>query len=256
MSLSLDERQRAMLAEMGVRLFAPLPQPDLVPASELPPAMSKNDARPVVPVQTGKAVAQRAEPVVAAASPGDIDRMSWDELANATAACRACGLCAARRNAVFGGGDLRPDWMIVGEAPGESEDLRGEPFADAPGALLDNMLKAVGLNRRHKVFLANVIKCRPPGDRNPQPDEVAQCEPFLRRQVQLLRPRIILAMGRLAAQSLLGSSEPIGRLRGRSHDYFGVPVVVTYHPAYLLRNLPDKAKAWDDLCLALELLKR
>ena len=155
---------------------------------------------------------------------------------------------------MFGVGDTQADWLIVGEAPGENEDLQGEPFVGQAGKLLDNMLKALGLDRRQNVYIANVLKCRPPGNRNPEPQEVAQCEPFLRRQVQLLQPRIILAMGRFAVQSLLGSSEPIGKLRGRRHEYMGVPVVVTYHPAYLLRNLPDKAKAWADLCLANELV--
>ena len=245
-----------MLAEMGVRVFAPLPQPDRAVRSEPPPAISK--AAPAAsPVAPAKSVApQPEEPRAPAARAGDIERMSWDELARTVAECRACGLCAGRRNTVFGVGDLQPEWMIVGEAPGENEDLQGEPFVGAAGQLLDRMLKAVGLDRHHKVYIANVLKCRPPGNRNPQPDEVAQCELFLRRQVQLLRPRIILAMGRFAVQSLLGTSEPIGRLRGRSHDYLGVPVIVTYHPAYLLRNLPDKAKAWEDLCLALDVLRR
>jgi uracil-DNA glycosylase len=260
MSLLLDERQRAMLAEMGVRVFAPQPQSGLVAPPEPPPSFTTVAAPAFAPVRTAtptaSSVARRVDPIALAARAGDIDRMAWDELAKAAAACRACNLCSGRRNAVFGVGDLQPDWLIVGEAPGDSEDLLGEPFAGAPGQLLDNMLKAVGLNRQRKVFLTNVVKCRSPGDRNPQPDEVAQCEPFLRRQVQLLQPGIILAMGRLAVQSLLGSTEPIGKLRGRSHDYLGVPVVVTYHPAYLLRNLPDKAKAWEDLCLALDVLRR
>ncbi len=179
--------------------------------------------------------------------------MGWDELAQAVASCRACSLCSSRHNTVFGVGDRQADWLIVGEAPGENEDLQGEPFVGQAGKLLDNMLKALGLDRRRNgVYIANVLKCRPPGNRNPQPEEVAQCEPFLRRQVELLQPRIILAMGRFAVQSLLGTTEPIGKLRGRVHHYLGVPLVVTYHPAYLLRNLPDKAKAWADLCLARE----
>jgi uracil-DNA glycosylase family 4 len=147
-------------------------------------------------------------------------------------------------------GPQRADWLVVGEAPGENEDQQGEPFVGQAGKLLDNMLAALGLNRREHVYIANVLKCRPPGNRNPEPEEVAQCEPFLRRQVELLQPRIILAMGRFAVQTLLQTTEPIGRLRGRVHAYNGVPVIVTYHPAYLLRNLPDKAKAWADLCLA------
>ncbi len=149
--------------------------------------------------------------------------------------------------------------MVVGEAPGEQEDRQGEPFVGKSGQLLDNMLRAIGLSRTEapeadpatQVYIANSVKCRPPGNRNPEPDELAQCEPFLIRQVALVQPKIILAMGRFAVQSLLRSQEPIGRLRGRVHRYQGVPLIVTYHPAYLLRNLEDKAQAWDDLCLAL-----
>jgi uracil-DNA glycosylase len=151
-------------------------------------------------------------------------------------------------------------WMVVGEAPGEQEDRQGEPFVGKSGQLLDNMLRAIGLTRAQaepaqQVYIANTIKCRPPGNRNPEPEELAQCEPFLIRQVELVKPKIILAMGRFAVQSLLRSNEPIGRLRGRVHRYQGVPLIVTYHPAYLLRNLEDKARAWDDLCLAQQTLK-
>ena len=167
-----------------------------------------------------------------------------------------CKLCERRRNTVFGVGDEQADWLIVGEAPGENEDIQGEPFVGQAGKLLDNMLRALQLDRHNRVFIANVLKCRPPGNRNPEPEEVAQCEPFLRRQVELLQPKIILAMGRFAVQSLLQTTEPIGKLRGRRHAYHGVPVVVTYHPAYLLRNLPDKAKAWADLCMAQAILRQ
>jgi DNA polymerase len=177
--------------------------------------------------------------------------MDWDALAETVAGCRACGLCETRRNTVFGVGARQADWMVIGEAPGEQEDIRGEPFVGAAGQLLDNMLKACGMGRERNVYIANVLKCRPPANRNPQPEEVARCEPFLRRQVELVQPKLILAMGRFAVQSLLRTTEPIGRLRGRLHDYNGVPVVVTYHPAYLLRNLPEKSKAWVDLCLAM-----
>ncbi|MEO7391809.1 MAG: uracil-DNA glycosylase [Ramlibacter sp.] len=241
MNIDLDPRQRAMLAEMGVRVFGPLaraPAPVQAPVSATP-----SPAQP----------AARSAPSLHARA-GGIELMEWDALEQTVAECRACKLCAGRRNTVFGAGDRQADWLIVGEAPGENEDLQGEPFVGQAGKLLDNMLKALGLDRRNKVFIANVLKCRPPGNRNPEPEEVAQCEPFLRRQVQLLQPKIILAMGRFAVQTLLGSSEPIGKLRGRGHLYHGVPVVVTYHPAYLLRNLPDKSKAWADLCLARELV--
>jgi DNA polymerase len=197
--------------------------------------------------------------------------MDWPALRDAVAACTACKLCESRRQTVFGVGHQRAHWMIVGEAPGEQEDIQGEPFVGRSGQLLDNMLRAIGLSRQaaalpggagpaddpaRQVYIANTLKCRPPGNRNPEPDELARCEAFLIRQVELVKPRIILAMGRFAVQSLLRSSEPIGRLRGRVHHYQGVPLIVTYHPAYLLRNLEDKARAWDDLCLALATVER
>jgi DNA polymerase len=187
--------------------------------------------------------------------------MDWPVLRDTVAACTACKLCESRRQTVFGVGSTRAHWMIVGEAPGEQEDRQGEPFVGKSGQLLDNMLRTIALTRgedaepAHQVYIANTLKCRPPGNRNPQPDELAQCEGFLIRQVQLLQPKIILAMGAFAVQSLLRSTEPVGRLRGRVHHYQGVPLVVTYHPAYLLRNLVDKAKAWDDLCLAVEVAR-
>jgi DNA polymerase len=159
---------------------------------------------------------------------------------------------------VFGVGHPQAHWMVVGEAPGEQEDQQGEPFVGAAGQLLDRMLAALHLTRSQdgdeppaqRVYIANTLKCRPPRNRNPAPLELAQCEPFLLRQIELLRPRLVLAMGRFAVQALLRSEEPIGKLRGRVHRYHGVPLVVTYHPAYLLRTPADKAKAWDDLCLA------
>ena len=261
MSLMLEERQYAMLREMGVRLFHPHSHPGRI-----------DDTPPVLPRQAGgkpalaaggetrgqALVAQEARPVVTSLVPPapGIELMEWDVLAQTVAQCRACPLCNGRRNTVFGSGDRQADWLIVGAAPGENEDLQGEPFVDQAGLLLDNMLKALGLNRRQKVYLANALKCRPPGSRNPEPGELAQCERYLRRQVELLQPRIILAMGRFAVQALLQSSEPIGKLRGQVHRYNGVPVVVTYHPADLLRNLPEKAKAWADLCLALEVVQQ
>jgi uracil-DNA glycosylase len=177
--------------------------------------------------------------------------MAWPALREAVAECTACGLCQGRRQTVFGVGHAQAHWLIVGEAPGEQEDLSGEPFVGAAGHLLDNMLRALQLTRSEappaqQVYIANTLKCRPPRNRNPEPVELSRCEPFLLRQIELIRPRIILAMGRFAVQSLL---------RGRVHRYQGVPLVVTYHPAYLLRNLVDKARAWDDLCLAAQTLE-
>jgi DNA polymerase len=193
-----------------------------------------------------------------------IARTEWDALVAEVAQCRACPLGATRRQAVFGVGYRHAEWMLVGEAPGAEEDARGEPFVGQAGKLLDNMLASIGLTRAgetpQSVFIANVLKCRPPGNRNPEPAEVAQCEPFLRRQVELVDPKLVLVMGRFAAQALLGTDASIASLRGQVHgiDVAGrrVPVVVTYHPAYLLRNLADKAKSWADLCLAREVHAR
>lgn len=255
MSLELDERRVAMLGEMGIRWMRVAP-----PKSE--PATPLQQPAPVVvrappPVSAEVPVAERVaapRPAPVEAPPGAIDLLEWDALADAVSTCRACRLCEGRRHTVFGAGDPRADWLVVGDAPDEEEDQLGEPFAGTAGKLLDNMLKAVSLGRGKQVYITNVLKCRPPANRNPDPAEVAQCEPFLRRQVQLVSPRIILAMGRFAVQTLLGTTDPIGKLRGRAHSYHGIPVVVTYHPAYLLRNLPDKAKAWADLCLARDIV--
>jgi len=256
MTLALDERRRGMLGEMGLLGLAAVPAARVgAPAA---PAVAIQPATGRQPPAVASAPAPQARvPAMAAATPPDrpIAMLPWDQLAQAVAACQRCRLCEGRHNTVFGMGDTQADWLIVGEAPGEQEDRQGEPFVGPAGKLLDNMLRALGLDRQRNVYIANVLKCRPPANRNPAPEEVAQCEPFLRRQVDLLQPRIILAMGRFAVQSLLGSSEPIGKLRGRPHQYLGVPVIVTYHPAYLLRNLPEKAKAWADLCLAADLMR-
>ncbi|CAH2781193.1 MAG: Uracil-DNA glycosylase, family 4 (EC [uncultured Caballeronia sp.] len=180
----------------------------------------------------------------------DIATLDWDTLAARVSVCERCRLCERRTNSVFGVGDRDADWMLIGEAPGENEDKLGEPFVGQAGKLLDSMLHAVALSRKDNVFIANVIKCRPPGNRNPELDEVARCESYLKRQVELVKPKLIVTLGRFAAQSLLKTEASIASLRGRVHDYQEVPVIVTYHPAYLLRSLPNKAKAWADLCLA------
>jgi uracil-DNA glycosylase family 4 len=179
-----------------------------------------------------------------------VHTLDWNALAARVAACQRCRLCEKRTNTVFGVGDRNADWMLIGEAPGENEDREGEPFVGQAGKLLDNMLRSLALARGTDVYIANVIKCRPPGNRNPEPDEVARCEPYLQRQVALVKPKLIVALGRFAAQSLLKTDASIASLRGRVHQYEGVPVIVTYHPAYLLRSLADKSKAWADLCLA------
>jgi len=181
----------------------------------------------------------------------DVSReKKWLELKRAVPACVACGLHKARTQTVLGVGDEQADWLLVGEAPGAEEDRLGEPFVGQAGRLLDNMLAAIDLKRGENVYIANVLKCRPPGNRNPEPEEVAKCTPHLLKQIELIQPRLIVAMGRFAAQTLLNTDATIASLRGRVHRYGGVPLVVTYHPAYLLRSLPDKAKAWADLVFA------
>ena len=280
----LDDRQRAMLAEMGVRVWWPStpaePAAQAMPAAPVPeaaPAVASTvapmSAATTAPMAASTAAAPAVVPkppqaasVRPAAAPvpvlttrplaDGVDRMDWTTLQAMAAACQACDLCAQRKKSVFGVGDQQAQWMVIGEAPGEQEDLQGEPFVGQSGQLLDNMLKAVGLSRQAQgeggVYIANAIKCRPPGNHNPTPQELATCAPYLARQVALVQPQIILLMGRFAVQSVLQTTEPIGKLRGQVHTYQGVPVVVTYHPAYLLRNPADKAKAWADLVLALK----
>jgi DNA polymerase len=228
-----------MLEAMGVRLFERPHVAQPVPAPVRP--------RPV------------EGPAPAPANVGAVAALDWPALREAVSQCRACALCESRTQTVFGIGNERARLMIVGEAPGENEDQQGEPFVGQAGKLLDNMLRAIGMTRaddapERQVFIANTLKCRPPRNRNPDPSETAKCAPFLTRQIELVQPKLLLAMGRFAAQSLLATDEPIGKLRGRVHRWREVPVVVTYHPAYLLRTLADKARAWDDLCLALSVL--
>lgn len=177
-----------------------------------------------------------------------IAAMGWEELAAAVSACSACALCRMRKQAVLGVGDVEADWLFVGEGPGAEEDERGEPFVGQAGKLLDAMLAAIDLKRGEKVYIANAVKCRPPDNRTPEAEETAACWPYLARQIELIRPKLIVALGKPAAQTLLQQEVTISRSRGALHDFAGIPLVVTYHPAYLLRNLPDKAKAWEDLC--------
>jgi len=199
---------------------------------------------PLVPRESGAAPRHaRATP----AGPG------WEELAATVRDCRLCGLCETRTQTVFGTGDRGARLMVVGEAPGMEEDRQGEPFVGRAGMLLNAMLRAAGF-ARSEVFIANLLKCRPPHNRDPSDEEAERCLPYLRRQIELVAPEVILCVGRISAQRLLGTDQPIGRLRGRVHDLDGVPVVATYHPAYLLRAPGEKRKSWDDLKLALEVL--
>lgn len=281
------ERQLAMLKEMGVAAFWPTQPAPVAQATASDPAQAQalataaiaqadrsSRAGAATPPPAARPPARVAPTAVAAPAPAPnageavlgprpvgVESMDWPALREAVAGCQACGLCQGRRNTVFGVGNEQARWMIVGEAPGEQEDRQGEPFVGRAGQLLDRMLAAIDLTRSEagpdrQVFIANVLKCRPPANRNPLPQEVAQCEPFLLRQMALVKPDLIVAMGRFAVQSLLKTTEPIGKLRGRVHEVAGVPVVVTYHPAYLLRNPADKGLVWDDLCLAREVQAR
>lgn len=203
------------------------------------PAWRKRSSAPAAP--TASPTDERA---------AEILRMDWPVLKQSVSACTACPLHKTRTQTVFGVGDEQADWLFVGEGPGAEEDAKGEPFVGQAGKLLDNMLASISLKRGKNVYIANVVKCRPPGNRNPEPDEIATCAPFLTRQIQLIQPKLIIALGKIAALRLLGTEKTIASLRGHLHDFQGVPMLVTYHPAYLLRNMSDKAKAWEDLCLA------
>jgi DNA polymerase len=282
----LDDRQRAMLAEMGVRVWwpqraddaasvAPVQAgaalepvaPHVAPlvsgaiAPETPPEMASRPVT-VAPTTTRPAPVAPTQPaVIVAGKPlaEGVDRMDWPALQSTAAACQACDLCGQRKQSVFGAGDVQADWMVIGDPPGEEEEQQGEPFAGQAGQLLDNMLKAVGLARKAQgaggVYITSAVKCRPPG-RNPTPQELSTCAPYLARQVALVQPKVIVVMGRFAVQSVLQTSEPLGKLRGQLHTYQGVPVVATYHPSSLLRTPADKAKAWVDLLLALKTTQR
>ncbi|MGH8503375.1 MAG: uracil-DNA glycosylase [Gammaproteobacteria bacterium] len=190
------------------------------------------------------------------AAGADVAQLDWDALEKRVAGCTLCGLHTARTQTVFGVGSHTADWLFIGEAPGRDEDAQGEPFVGRAGQLLNSMLHAVGLSRE-QVYIANILKCRPPKNRDPKPEEALACEPYLKRQIELLEPRIIIALGRIAAQNLLHTDTPIGRMRGRQYVYgdTGIPLLVTYHPAYLLRSPLEKRKAWEDLLRAKKLVQ-
>lgn len=273
MSLDLDQRQRAMLQEMGVRVWQREAVQEEPAHAEVISAAQQATARAIekMAVNAISPVAERP-PVKPAGPVSDASALDWPALAQAVQDCQACKLCVGRRSPVFGTADAAPgqaDWMLVGEPPEEAEERAGAPFVGPAGQLLDNMLKAVGVGRlatdtqhaldavAQSAYLSNVVKCRPALTRNPTAQDLAACETYLRREVALVQPKVILAMGRFAAQTLLRQSLPevaaipLGKLRGQVHRYQGVPVIVTYHPAYLLRTQQDKARAWADLCLAM-----
>ena len=258
-----DHRDRASTREDRLAELGLLPQWRLRSRSGLGNASYAANPRagePILAPESAAAPLSAREPrdvPAPAHGGGDADArltriatLDWSTFAADVDACTACKLCSTRHRSVPGVGDVAADWLFVGEAPGAEEDARGEPFVGQAGRLLDNMLAALGLARGKRVYIANVLKCRPPGNRNPEPDEVANCSPHLLRQIELVNPKLILAMGRFAAQTLLETDASIASLRGRVHRYAGRPCIVTYHPAYLLRNFPDKAKAWADLVFA------
>jgi uracil-DNA glycosylase family 4 len=252
-------RRGEILKEMGLspvwRLREPRAGATAADATDAVSSASavEPSARPAVEV---RAAAARAPGV----APSDdrrsqIMHMDWAALKACVAGCVACPLHEKRTQTVFGVGDENAEWLFVGEGPGAEEDAQGEPFVGQAGRLLDNMLAAIKMKRGRNVYIANVVKCRPPGNRNPAPEEALACEPHLQRQIELIRPRLIVALGRVAALNLLAREASIASLRGKVHHYRGTPLIVTYHPAYLLRNLPDKAKAWVDLRFAVETMK-
>lgn len=246
----LDDRQRAMLAEMGVRVWMPKSKPQ--PQPPQPPFVVNAPVAVAAPVAKPLAAAPKmlTVPVVdIAALPEGIAHMDWPALQTAVVSCTGCGLSQGRQQAILGEGPATAEWLVVGDAPGEDEDKEGTSFAGPAGLLLDNMLKALGLSRS-QVYITHALKCRTPSGRSASQVEVSHCASYLARQVALVQPKVILAMGRTAALALLQSTEPLGKLRAEVQSFHGVPVVVTYPPAYLLRNQADKAKAWADLCLA------
>jgi len=190
-----------------------------------------------------------------ASARADIGSLGWAELKQQVRDCTACKLRPGCTQTVFGVGDEKADWLFVGEGPGADEDVQGEPFVGQAGKLLDNMLMAINLKRGTNVYIANIVKCRPPGNRNPEADEIATCLPYLQRQIELIQPRMIVALGKVASNALLGRDATLASLRGKLHELQGIPLVVTYHPAYLLRSPTEKAKAWQDLCMAVDTLK-
>ncbi len=258
MSLSSEQ----MLVEMGISPIWVLREPAMAERAELtadvPEAENETPAvEPTTPQVSAPVMAPAVQaPVSVAPVVGPVSGFGWPELEKAVANCRACVLCEQRKQAVLGVGDRNPEWLFIGEGPGAEEDVRGEPFVGQAGKLLDNMLAALDIARGDRVYIANAVKCRPPGNRTPEAAEMAACRPFLERQIELLKPKIIVLLGKAAVHTMLHNDASLASLRGKRFEYAGIPVVVTYHPAYLLRNLPDKAKAWEDLVFARRTLRQ
>jgi DNA polymerase len=250
----MKSRRDLVLEEMGLtpiwRLRHAGAAPGDAPSTESVPV----PASPVTPHQS-RAISHAASVTATGDRRSEIMSLDWGRLKARVASCTDCPLHAKRNKTVFGVGDENAEWLFVGEGPGADEDAQGEPFVGQAGKLLDNMLAAISLKRGANVYIANIVKCRPPGNRNPEPQEALQCEPYLHRQIELIRPKLIIALGKVAAANLLASDASVGSMRGRIHQYRGIPLIVTYHPAYLLRSLADKSKAWEDLLFAVRTMK-
>lgn len=240
----LRQAASEVLPENPLTVLTAVPEP--VAAAQASQLIQTPEALPDTP---------RHPAATAVISNAAVDTLNWPELIKRVADCRACPLGQQRKQAVFGVGDQQADWLFIGEGPGAEEDVQGEPFVGQAGKLLDNMLAALDIARGDKVYIANAVKCRPPGNRTPEAAEMAACRPYLERQIALLKPKIIVLLGKAAVHAVLHEDKTLGSMRGQTHQYQGIPVVVTYHPAYLLRNLPEKAKAWEDLLLARRLLR-
>lgn len=242
--MDTTERRAQMLREMGLS-----PQWRLRRAPQAPAP-----AQPAV-VRSEPAATSQPEIRAEGGRRATIMRMDWPQLKSCVAACTECALHAKRNQTVFGVGNEHADWLFVGEGPGADEDAQGEPFVGQAGKLLDSMLAAIQLKRGENVYIANVVKCRPPNNRNPQPEEALACEPFLHRQIELIQPKLIVALGKVAAVNLLAREASVASMRHKIHQYRGIPLIVTYHPAYLLRSLAEKARAWEDLCFAVDTMQ-
>ena len=279
-TLHLDKRQRAMLAEMGVRVWSPMSEAAVMGAPVVE-ALAVDTSASQPPEVVMQAHADEAHSFVAASAlvtqaipnptkpapvliqrPEGIDQMDWSALHNTVSGCQACSLCGSRKNTVFGvgapaaeGQAPQVDWLIVGEAPGADEDEQGLPFVGRAGQLLTKIIEAMGMTRR-EVFICNVLKCRPPNNRPPAPGEVTNCRPYLKRQLEIIRPKVIVALGNHAAKALLQTEQGISGLRGTFQEYEGIPVMCTYHPAYLLRSPGEKRKVWEDMKKVMQFLER
>lgn len=265
----MDKTTRLQYLEaMGIDVWTPRRLPVAVPQaavhSENPierlESASALEARQVEPSeQTVSSVIETGNsefPRHSASSPSShANDEIWRDLQQEVSLCKACSLCQTRTQTVFGVGNKQASWMLIGEAPGQNEDLQGEPFVGKAGQLLTEMLRAIGL-KREEIYIANILKCRPPNNRDPQAEEVVACNRFLQQQIELIQPKIILAVGRIAAQSLLTTQQPLAKLRGVRHQLHDIPLIVIHHPAYLLRSLLEKAKAWSDLQFALSVYQK